>query len=476
MPAFAYARGRRERWGSWVVILLAGTLSATSQLVAQADRQPAAIDQILSLRAVSDVEVSPDGRWISYTVTTRDRQTNRNQSAIWLVSADGGTPLQLTRGPIADRGGRWAPDGSYIAFLSDRDSLRKSQVYGIDPRGGEAWRITRGETAVSAFRMSPDGSRIAYIAPAKASKADEELEKLRGRPLVRDSAYASDWNHLLVAPLKRGMAHEGQRTSPEGLDVTGVEWGPDSRQIAWSGKPGPTLRSSSEGAVYVQDAVGSEARKMTRMPGNETVAAWTPEAGLLVYGTGQLLGTYNRRIWSVPLAGGEPVSLTDALDEDANFIHSTSDALIVEAAKKTKRGLFRIPLASGRAAGVPQALTDDTRFYSDFSWSASGERIAFVGESASEPPDVYTSPAGSFAPRRLTNTNPDAHAIAFGEQKVVTWKSAADGEAIEGVLNLPVGYSAGSRVPLLLIIHGGPSGVSSDRFPSTRGAYPIAVF
>src|SRR5690606_16644779 len=157
-----------------------------------------------------------------------------------------------------------------------------SQVFGIEPLGGESWRITRSETSISSFRISPDGQRLAYVATEKAPKSDEELEKLRGRPIVRDSSYASEWNYVWVAPLADRVATEPKRSSPPLLDVTGMEWAPDSRQMAFSAKPGTTLRSSSEGAVYVQGEVGGEARKVTTMPGGESVAAWSTDLGLLV--------------------------------------------------------------------------------------------------------------------------------------------------------------------------------------------------
>ena len=473
MPLIVACR-MQARWSLGAA--LAANLVLAATLSAQAERKPATVDQVLALRAVSDVAMSPDGQWVAYTVTTRNRDSNLNRSAVWLVASDGGVPRQLTRSPRADRGPRWSPDGRYVAFLSDRDSTRRSQVFGIEPGGGESWRITQSETNISAFRLSPDGQRIAYIAPAKVPKADEELEKLRGHPLVRDSAYSAEWKHLWVAPLLARVATEARRSSPALLDVTGMEWGPDSRQMAWSAKPGPTLRSNGEGAVYLQGDVGVEARKVTTMAGGENVAAWHDALGLLVYGSAQLLGTYNRRIWSVPLDGGAPLPLTDGLDEDANFVHATAGELIVEAAARTKRALFRIPLSGRRASGPPQAITDGARYYSDFSMSRVGDRAAFIAEGSSEAPDVYVAGVAAFRPRRLTTTNPEVAGLAFGDQRVVTWKSAADGEQIEGVLTLPVGYVSGVRVPLLLVIHGGPSGVSSDRFPAMRGAYPVAVF
>lgn len=444
----------------------------------------ATVDDVLALKAVTDVALSPDGRTVAYVVTVRDAESNLNNSDVWLVSADGGEPRQITRGPRADRAPRWAPDGSWLAFLSDRDAKpgterRVTQVYGIEPNGGEAWPVTSGETNVTEFRISPDGRRIAYVATSKAGKADQELEKARGRPTVRDSAYASDWARVWVADLHDRAARSADSTrpsSPDLLDVTSVEWAPDSRQLAWSAKPSPTLRSNAEGAVYVQRDAGAEPVKVTTMPGGESVAAWVPDVGLIVTGTAQPLGTFNRKLWLVPPAGGEPVALTAALDEDASFVVASPTALYVEANQRTGRGLFRIRLREGRPAGPVERVSDDTRFYSNFSASSDGARIAFLAESATAPPDVHVSAAARFAPARLTTVNPGAAELAFGAQRVVRWKSSADGEEIEGVLTLPVGYRAGTRVPLLLVIHGGPSGVSSNRFPSMRGAYPIPVF
>ena len=457
-----------------LAVVIACAMTSTV-LEAQSAPEPATIDRVLALRSVSDVEISPDGRWVAYTVTTRDREANINRSHVWVVATDGSVTRQLTRGPRTDRAPRWAPDGRWLAFLTDRDSTGRSQVFGIEPSGGESWRVTRSARNVTAYRIAPDGQRIAYIATDTMPTADKELEKLRGHPLVRDSSYANEWNFVWVAALTDRIATTTRRSSPELLDVTSMEWGPNSRQMAFSAKPGTTLRSSGAGAVYVQDDVGAEAKQVTTMPGGESVADWSPDLGLLVYGTGQLLGTYNREIWRVPLEGGTPVSLTEQLDEDAVLVRANAEELVVEAAMRTRRGLLRIPLRDGRAVGAPQAISTGQKFYANFSMARGGDVTAFLAESGADAPDVHTSSLARFEPRRLTTTNPEAASLAFGEQRVVNWKSAADGELIEGVLNLPVGYTAGTRVPLLLVIHGGPSGVSSDRFPSTRGAYPIAV-
>lgn len=462
-------------FGSTLVALALAVIAAP--LGAQGDGPRRwTVDDVLAMKSVSEVAISPDGRRVAYVVTVRDRDANVNDSDIWVVSTEGGDPVQLTKGPRADRAPQWAGDGTWIAFLSDRGDDRRAQVYGIDPTGGEAWQITRHEMAVASFAVSPDGRQLIFRARAPAPRADTDLERERGRPIVRDSAYATDWMRLWTVPLAERAPADARPASPDGLHVTAMMWAPDSRSVAFSATNAPTLRAGPTGAVYVQHEPGAEPRRLTNMPGEETVVGWTRELGLIVQASGEAWGTANVKLWTVPITGGEAVPLTDALDENAQFVAATARELLVEAAAKTGRGLFRIPLAAGKPSGPPQRVTGEDRFYSGFAASANGATVAFVAESPNQPPDVHVSPTATFAARRLTNVNPQAARFAHGEQQVVTWKSAADSESVEGVLTLPVDYQRGTRVPLLLVIHGGPAGVSTARYPSLGGAYPVQVF
>jgi dipeptidyl aminopeptidase/acylaminoacyl peptidase len=364
-------------------------------------------------------------------------------------------------------------DGSWIAFLSDRGEERRTQVYGINPDGGEAWQVTEHGSSVGSFRVSPDGKHLVYTASAPATSEDRDLEEQRGRPIVRDSAYASDFTRLWEVEITGRETSSGRPASPDGLHVTGMAWAPDSRGIAFSARPQPTLVSTEHGAVYVQSEPGAESRPITALNGNEEVAGWTRELGIIFSASGEFQGTANDRLWSIPVTGGDPVSLTDSLDENASFVSATARELFVEAAVRTGRGLFRIPITGGKASGPPQKVSGD-RFNTGF--ESAGGTIAFISETGSEPPEVYASTGATFAPRRLTNTNPQAARLPYGEQRVVSWHSKADSESIEGVLTLPLGYTEGTPVPLLVVVHGGPSGVSSARYPSTNPADPVQVF
>ncbi len=451
-----------------VAIVAAGLLFAQSNPAAA--KRSMEVEDLLALSSVSDPQISPDGRYVAYVVTERDDEENVNDSNIWIVATEGGDPIQLTYHQGSDDSPQWAPDGSWLGFLSDRGE--KKQVYGIRPRGGEAWPATDWKTGIESFRISPDGARIGFVAKPEKSEEQEEYEKKRGRPDVWDEFYPDEWSHLWVAALEEGRAQEAERFSPDNLYVSNFVWAPDSKKLAFAGRPSPALRTRSHANAYVTDEPRGEARQLTTMPGSESPVAWTEAHGLLVSGTGQLLGTYNRKLWTVPLSGGDAVSLTEGLDEHAGYVAITDDVLFVEASNGTGRGLYAIELEDGKA----ERLTNEARFHRSFSATKDGSKVAFLADTGSEPTNVYASGTESFAPKRLTDINSQVVELLLGEQRIVRWPSRADGEEIEGILTLPVGYREGERVPLLLVIHGGPSGVSSDRFSPRRGAYPIQVF
>jgi dipeptidyl aminopeptidase/acylaminoacyl peptidase len=448
------------------------------------------VEDVLALKSVGQVTISPDGRWVAFVVTERDFDENRGETDLWVAPTDPsrGAARRLTFRVGADNAPRWHPDGTWLAFGSDRGEKR--QLYGIRPDGGEAWPVTDFETSIGQYRFSPDGSQIAFTTSPEPTEADEELEKLRGRPIVWDSAYTDQWSRLWAAPLEDDRMGEATQRSPDTLYVNGFVWGPDSEALAFGVRPSPVLRTYRFGDVHVQDDADSPPRRVTAMPGGENPVAWEDGVGLVVSGSGHELGTYNGQLWLVDPAGGagdesaigEPVSLTSGLDENAGFVLLTANELLVQATYRTGRRLYRIPLSGGAStgspvvAGEPEVITDDALFYGGFSATKDGSHVAFTAEDAASPPDVYVTSTTGFGIQRLTDLHPEVRDFELGAQRVVSWPSGADGEEIEGILTLPVGYREGERVPLTLVIHGGPSGVSSDRFSATRGAYPIQVY
>lgn len=455
-------------------LLLVGGTSAPAQ---QANR--VTIDDALNIRGVGDVAMSPDGQWITYVVTEREVEPEdeeyRHDSNLWIVRADGGEPTQLTHHPGQDGSPRWAPDGSWLAFLSDRDDT--TQVYGIRPDGGGPWPVTEWPTPIGSFRISPNGERLAFTASPEQSEEDKELEKRRARPMVMDSAYAEEYVHLWVAPLDGRRAGEAERSSPTDVHVQSFTWAPNSRSLAWGARPRPRLRAFREADVFVQDRPGAMPRRVTELPGGDNTVDWVDGLGLLVSGSGHMVGAQNDEIWLVDSDGSaEPTSLTERLDHDVGYVGASPDELLVDASIRTGSGLYRIPLSDDEVSGEAERVDSGNLYYDDFSVDDAHSTIAFVAEGPETPPDVTVSSLSEFSSSSLTEVNPQTAEFALGEQRVIQWESAAGGEVIEGVLVLPVGYEEGDRVPLLVDIHGGPAGVDANDYKGGGYAYPTQVF
>ena len=120
-------------------------------------------DDFYRVQQVRDPQVSPDGAWIAYTVTSVDREADKRRSAIWMVNWEGTQDLQLTYGPYSDSSPRWSPDGKFLAFLSARSAESKAQIWLLDRRGGEARQLTSVKGEIDSFEWAPDGKRLVLV-------------------------------------------------------------------------------------------------------------------------------------------------------------------------------------------------------------------------------------------------------------------------------------------------------------------------
>src|SRR5689334_20679537 len=416
------------------------------------------IDDLLTLKSIGGAQISPDGKWVAYTVSNTDFKQDAFVTQIWIVNSDTGKSYQLTRGDKSSTGPRWSPDG-HLAFVSNRVE-DKNQIFLIDPAGGEARQLTKSETAINSFEWSEDGKTIAYTATEPTAQPLKERKDYYGDyEVVRGGySYVHIWTLDLAEAMKAPIAGK-QRTKKTDFSVGSFAWSPDGSTIVFSATINPDLVQGTTGDIYLLKLSDDSVRKIVDQPGPDTNPRFSPDGKQIVFNSvmgEKLYFASNSRLAIVGVDGGKPRSITDSFDENPGLLDWTAKGIYFTGLQKTASHLFQVDPVSAKIARVSQP---DNLMAGSFSFTHSGDRVAFTVASPISMNEVFVSDmAGSFAPRKLTDFNEQAKAFTLGTREVISWPSQ-DGTTIEGVLIKPADFDPAKKYPLLCIIHGGPTGV-----------------
>jgi len=448
------------------------------------------VDQILSLKRVESPEVSPDGRWVAYTVRETNWDENAYETEIWLADTAPGSPTpaprQLTNAKKSSQSPAWSPDGSKLAFISDRTDKR--QIYLINPQAGESDALTSIEEGVDRFAWSPDGRSIAYTAMEPKSAAIKDREKKYGEYQVVEQDYRM--THLFAID----VAARATRTLTSGpFTVGSFEWSPDGKSIAFDHRVNSSPASSGSADISIVTVADATVRKLVTQEGPDSRPVWSPDGSRIAFETSMANPAYyytNRLIATVPANGGAPTVLSSSFDEDPSIVAWKPNGLFFSASQGTYSSLYRL---DPRTKTVTKISPVDQTVNSGFSMTKDGSTYACLRADAKAMSEVYVgymasgvsrTPQGAGLTRqgagrtpqekKLTDMNAQVASWMTGTLEVVSWKSQ-DGAAIGGVLHKPIDFDPSRKYPLLVVIHGGPTGVSRA-VPLTSTIYPIDVW
>jgi dipeptidyl aminopeptidase/acylaminoacyl peptidase len=452
---------------AFAVVVAASVANATAQ--SAASRTAPSVDQILSLKRVASPEISPDGRMVAYTVRETNWDDNAYETQIWLADVATGTVRQLTNGRKSSQSPAWAPDGSRLAFISDRTDTR--QIYLIDPHGGEAQPITSLEDGVGSFAWSPDGTSIAYAATEPKPAAIKEREKKYGEFQVVEQDYRM--THLFVIDV---ATHTTRPLTSGSFTVGAFQWSPNGTTIAFDHRLNNSPANSGSADISTVNIATGALQKVVTQDGPDTNPVWSPDGSRIAFQTSMASPNFfyaNGLIATVPAAGGAPAALTSAFDEDPNIVAWKSTGLFFSASERTYAHLYRLDPATKAIAKV---TPPDMTVNAAFSMSKDGSSVAYLKSNATSMAEIYVAPvAGSVGqPKKLTDMNAQVSGWATSTLDVVSWKSQ-DGATIEGILHKPVDFDPARKYPLLVVIHGGPTGVSRA-VPFASTTYPVDVW
>ncbi len=469
--------------------VLAHLCIALTTLRCSAQASPATkgmvLDDLDKIARVGAPVVSPDGAWIAYTVSHVDSADDKSVTALWMVSWDGKQDIQLTYGKDSAGSPRWSPDGKYLAFTSGREGEAKgSQVWLLDRRGGEAFQLTNVKDSLRDYRWSPDSKQLLLTIQAR-----EEPEPAPGskpkppRPIVLDryhykqdvQGFLSDKQpHLFLFDIgtkKLTKLTSGTEIGASAYGEGQAEWSPDGRFIAFTSNqstPDPDRVNNSD--VFVVNATpASPARKLTTFTGrDEGPLAWTADSRQIVYrqGFAPQYSIYDMpRLASVPADGGTPHLLAPKLDNWAGAPVVTNEGkLITELQDDRNQYLIEISMQDGSV----KRLTEGQGTASGL--DEAGGHVALLWSSDATSPEIYAldeTQSGSKL-RKLTGHN---DALMARLSLAVTQELSAktkDGSEVHALLTMPLGYVAGTKVPMLLRIHGGPTSQDAHGFNVER--------
>jgi dipeptidyl aminopeptidase/acylaminoacyl peptidase len=449
-------------------VLTVAALALGSAAALSAQNAPAAlprvaptVDQILSLKRAGSPEISPDGRWVAYTIRETNWDDNAYETEIWLADATSGATRQLTNAKKSSQSPAWSPDGSKLAFISDRTDKR--QIYLINPQGGEAEALTSLEDGVSSFAWSPDSRTLAYTATEPKPAAIKDRDKKYGEFQVVEQ------DHRMTHLFALDVATRATRTLTSGAFTVGsFSWSPDGKSIAFDHRVNPELKNGGSADISVVSVADASIRKLVTQDGPDTNPVWSPDGSQIAFLTAMANPAFfyaNSLIATIPASGGAPTVLSSAFDEDPQIVGWKPGGVFFAAAARTYAYLYKLDPRSKAISKVP---APDQTVNSGFSLSKDGQAIASMRSDAKSMAEIYV---GS---KKLTDLNAQTTGWTTSGLEVVSWKSR-DGAAIEGILHKPTDFDASKKYPLLVVIHGGPTGVSRA-VPFTSTIYPIEVW
>jgi dipeptidyl aminopeptidase/acylaminoacyl peptidase len=406
-------------------------------------------ETFLELRSVQDPQFSPDGTRVAFTVSDpwkADKQTRH----IWLYDVTAKQLHQLTFSPKSESSPRWSPDGKSLAFLSDREGDHQ-QIYLLRMEGGEASAVTRGKAAVSAFSWSPDATTIAYLAPDEKTEAEEQKEKEKDDARVVDK----DDKHARLRLVNLAQLETRAVTDPS-WEVKELDWLPNSQNIIVRATSRPAADQFTDRIYAIAAKDGSK---------EELLAPRGPFSSLRASSTGRTISFVGCRedgpgphdLWLLPATGGAARNLTGASLDRRIADYRWAEGGWVAAVYSDG---FRTSLVGYTSEGEKKDLGSALPVNpGGMSLAPSGE-IAFVGQTTTQMQELWLrDPRG--AAWQVTHFNDAWKGYGLIAPEIYKYKSF-DGLEIEAALLKPAGYDGKSKLPTVVLAHGGPTGNWSD--------------
>lgn len=442
-------------------------------------------EEVMSLQSVYNAQISPNGNHVLFQTRSVDWKENRYDAEIW-ISKNGEAPFQLTNSlNKSNNSPKWSPSGEWIAFLSAREE--HNQIWAIRLAGGEPFRVTLTEKSISSFEWSPDGKQIAFIQAEDKSEQEDKRKDKYGGFAIEDEEFSlnqlwvTDFEPIKLSekPLPNQMNDSVYKESlkPKMLldsvsfSVNEFRWSPDGKKIAIEHQPDPILMSFFKADISIVDIESKKHQILVDNLSYDGLLDWSPDGKSILYQTSlsdSVSNFYkNGSLFRIDVDGSNKKQLAKDFDEEVNSLTWNEKGIYATAWQKTKRPMLRIDPKSGKV----KILKIDSERIWNYSFSKNGEKMVYTGVGDHDLTEVYLGDESLKSFKKLTQSSAQIEQWAVADSEVIKWKSE-DGATIEGVLHKPEDYDPNKKYPLLVIIHGGPTGISIPQ-PTPSYVYPM---
>jgi dipeptidyl aminopeptidase/acylaminoacyl peptidase len=460
---------------------LAFVFAAAQAAAQETARHAITFDDLIAMHRVAEAELSPDGKWMAYTVATPDLEANRNVTNLWMAPVAGGEAIQLTR-TGKDSSPKWSPDGKTIAFLSTRSG--DSQVYLLSMEGGEAHPLTKLSTGADLVKWSPDGKTILFTSSVYPDckddscnqKRNEEKDKNKVKAHVAETLLYRHWthwnegarSHLFVMPsdgdgeAKDLTAGANYDAPPDQRgDENDINFSPDSKEICFTAVTDKVEATSTNGDLFIVPVNGGEPKRITTQPGFDGNPVYSPHGKYIAYHA-QLAAGYEADKWRVMLydrATGKIESLSEAFDRSATDLTWSKDSSTIYflAENETQHPVYAMP---AKAGATPKKVVDG--FNAGMSLSEDGKTLLLTRSSLTMPSELFVSASDGSGLRQVTHTNDTLLAKLDMNGPETFWFDGAEGTRLQAMLIRPPQFDAKKRYPMLVLLHGGPQTMWSN--------------